>query len=65
LASARRRSFAADGANPKTLPWCCGRGFGINLTEIALARRGLDLAALERSRVGEPKATIDTLHSFG
>jgi hypothetical protein len=40
-------------------------GLWLTIAEIALARRGLDLAALECSRVGEPKATIDTLHSFG
>jgi hypothetical protein len=54
-----------DGVNPKTLPWSCDRGLGITITEIAPARHGSDLAALERSRVGEPKATIDTLRSFG
>jgi hypothetical protein len=37
----------------------------ITVTEIALAQRDSDVAALERSRVGEPMATIDTLHSFG
>jgi len=36
-----------------------------SIAEITLAQRGLHLAALECSRVGEPKATIDTLHSFG
>jgi hypothetical protein len=40
-------------------------GLWLTIAEIAPARRGLDLAALECSRVGEPKATIDTLHSFG
>ena len=39
--------------------------FSIDLTEIALARRGLDLAALEGSRVDEQRATIDTLQSCG
>jgi hypothetical protein len=64
LASARRRRADEPFCDPRTHPWCRGRAFGITITEIALARHGSDLAALERSRVGEPKATIDTLRSF-